>query len=668
MTTTLSSLVSRSSALLPQVLVVEALIGPPRQAWLEERLHEAAQSGARTFHLSCSFDAGGPWAGVNELFSAIFSEIQLQRPDLVEHHSLELVYAVPRLRHSLTIDNPTLTDQASPEERVRSYPADRAFRTVHGLIELLDSWKSQACADTPWVIVCDSYDDAGEMCKRFFGELARRRGRKLHLRLIVSTQPGKGKEVRQLFGASATEAELTTLDLPAGTGPEPTLDAGTAAEMLRQLEERIADNRIEVQANLSELIRLSRQAGRLEKVMQYKAFGLEVYNTLGVYADALRYADGLLELTDQFAADNDYLRWTIMVKMLNAYIGLQDVPATMKLAEGPAMKLAEKRPAMCGYLFYMLAMLYARYQKPRNLAKGEEYLERGLAALEEAKMPEDDFHFHSVFNRNGLAMVRNFQGRHQDAIQLCVTGLERLTTHLAADKHRLHRSVLVYNIGQVYLAIGDHDEALKHYTAAIGMDPNYSEYYNERGSIFLQLGRLEEAHADYLQAVELSPPYFEVFTNLGQCYRRMEELAKAIDAYSRALDIEPNHMLALLGRAKAHEGLAQTEAAIADYTAALALDATLWEALASRGVMHYEAGNLHLSLADFNTAIKLKPNVSDLYENRATVLIDLNRHADATSDLETALNFAVSAEEKAAIETRIRKLQPQKVEQQVAGY
>ncbi len=50
MTTTLSSLVSRSSALLPQVLVVEAPAGAPRQAWLEERLHEAAQSGARTSH------------------------------------------------------------------------------------------------------------------------------------------------------------------------------------------------------------------------------------------------------------------------------------------------------------------------------------------------------------------------------------------------------------------------------------------------------------------------------------------------------------------------------------------------------------------------------------------------------------------------------------------
>src|ERR1051326_1699998 len=82
MTTTLSSLVSSSSVLLPQVMVVEAPAGAGRHDWLKERLHEAAQSGARTFDLCCSFDAGGPWAGVNDLFTSIFPEIQSQRPDL----------------------------------------------------------------------------------------------------------------------------------------------------------------------------------------------------------------------------------------------------------------------------------------------------------------------------------------------------------------------------------------------------------------------------------------------------------------------------------------------------------------------------------------------------------------------------------------------------------
>ena len=112
-------------------------------------------------------------------------------------------------------------------------------------------------------------------------------------------------------------------------------------------------------------------------------------------------------------------------------------------------------------------------------------------------------------------------GRHEQAVELCRSGITRLNAHLSADKHRLHRSILVYNIAQVYTATGAYAEALEHYQSVMAMDPNYSEYYNDRGNLLLRLGRLEEARSDYLKAMELSPPYFEVLTNLGQCYRRM---------------------------------------------------------------------------------------------------------------------------------------------------
>lgn len=650
-----SNPVPETQASLCQVLVLEGSAGSPRKRWLDERLHDAAMSGARTFQLSCHFPEGGPWAGVSNLFSALFPEIQERRPDLVKHHSLELVYAVPQLRKCLTVSNPTLTDLSSNQERVRSYAADRAFRTVHGLIDLLDSWKTGQTPDTPWVIACDGYDQAGAMSSRFFSELIRRRGQSAHISLVVAVEKGQGEEVCRLFRSNRADVSLSSLDVPAE--PAAVLDSSAAAEIASKMEEQIGEDGIETQIHLSDLIRLWGQAGRPDKVLYYRWFGLDVFNTLGLYADALRYADGLLAFAFEHAPDDKYMQWSITVKVLNAHIGLQDVDATLNLAEGAAMELANPVPAWRSYLFYMLAMLYARYQKPRDLAKGEDYLDRGLLALGEAKLPEDDIHFHSVFNRNGLAMVRNFQGRPQEAIELCRTGLDRLNTHLAADKHRLHRSVLVYNIGQVYLAIGSHDEALKHYASAIAMDPNYSEYYNERGSIFLQLGRLEEALTDYLKAIELSPPYFEVFTNLGQCYRRMGNLAEAIESYSRAIDLEPNHVLALLGRAKAHEESGHRAEAIADYTLALGHDPTLWEAFASRGVLHYESGNLHASLAGLNRALEIKPDRSELYENRATVLLDLSRPDDAARDLKTAMGLVSSEEDKSAIAARLHALQ-----------
>jgi tetratricopeptide (TPR) repeat protein len=630
----------------PQIMIVEAAPGVARRRWLEDRLQDMAECGARTFSVCCDFDSGGPWAGVSGLFSALLTEMQEQRPELVERHALELVYVFPQLRRSLAVRNPSLTDLAPPNERTRNYAADRAFRIVHGLIDLLDSWKIATDAESPWVIACDGYDLAGAISSRFFRELMRRRGESLHLRLLVCVEDGHGEEARASLGAGPP-TEVIRLSLAAG--PLTATDRGAAAQMARELEERVGDDPLEVQLHLAELIRLWQLADRPDKLLYLRYLGLETYNTLGLYDDALRYGNGLLTLAVEHAPRDESLQWSILIKLLMSHISLGDVQTSLKLAQEQGLKLVEHEALRRVQLFYLMAMFYARFLEPRDLTKGEEYLERGLAAIEEIDPPESERHFYFVFNRNGLAMIRNFQGRHQEAIELCRSGIERLNAHLSAEQHRLHRSILLYNIAQVYAATRSYTEAIEHYSAAMAMDPNYSEYYNERGNVFLHLGRLKEARTDYLRAIELSPPYFEVLTNLGQCYRRMGAMADAIESYSKALDLEPDHLLALMGRAKAHEELAHVEAAIADYSAALAQDSEQWQVVASRGVMYYEAGEIQASLADFDRSIQLKADEADLYQNRATVLADLGQYQEAARDLQTALELNPPEEDKPAL-------------------
>jgi tetratricopeptide (TPR) repeat protein len=642
----------RANTALEHMAIVEAAAGVNRRRWLEDHLQAFKNSGERTFRLECDFDSGGPWAGVNEFFSVLLPEIQAQRPDLVEQHVFELVHVLPPLRWQLTVRNPSLTDLAPPGERSRNYAADRAFRIVQGLIDLLDSWKSAAGEDSRWVIACDSYDLAGPMTRSFFRELMRRRGEKLGLRLLLCVARDKGEEVRTLF-LSTQPIVIRSLDLR--DEPQAPLDRIVAAQLASELEERIGEDPLERQAKLPGLIRLWQLAGHPDKVLHYKYLALEICNPLGLYEEGLRYSEGILPLAEKCQPENEHLRWSIIMKMLACYSGLQDAKGGLKLAEHDGLKAVEHHPSWRGQVFYMIAMLYARYSQPRDLAKGEEYLDRGLAAIEESDLPDGERHLHSVFNRNGLAMIRSFQGRHQEALDLCKSGIVRLNTHLSADKHRLHRSVLVYNIAQVYSATGSYSEALDQYAAVMAMDPNYSEYYNERGNLQLRLGRLQEARADYLKAIELSPPYFEVFTNLGQCHRRMGAMTEAIEAYSRALDLQPDQLLALVGRAKAHEESGHVEAAISDYTAALSHDSNQWEVLASRGAMYYQAGNLPRSLDDFNRAVDLKPDRVELYQNRATVLADLARYQEAAQDLRSALNCNPTDEDRMEIQSRLEK-------------
>jgi tetratricopeptide (TPR) repeat protein len=629
------------------VLLVEAPDGSGRRQWLKTRLHEAEQRGARTWLLDCDFDRGGPWAGVSDLFASLVDEIEQKRPDLLERHALELSQALPRLQRKLTVNNPTLTDTASQEEKVRNYPVDRAFRLVHGLIDLLDEWKTANGDNRPWVIACDGLDRAGCMASRFFRELIRRRGEKLHLSLLAAVNPAAGEGPCGQFGGGAENRRLS-LD-PSPEEPAEAIDSPTAAARARELEELAATDGVERRSHLPELIRLWEQAGDPERVLRWKFRGLDTYNSLGLYEDALRYGLDALRLYKELGQDEPPLHWAIFIKLFMCYVGMREPWAAYRLAEEEALP-RDLSHAWRGQLYYLLSMLHARYFPERDFGKAEEYLDLGLELLEQSDLDEGDRHFQCVFNRNGLAMIRHFQRRHEEAIELCRSGYERLSSHLGEDRHRLHRSVLLYNIAQVKMAMGSYDEAIEHYTAAMAMDPNYSEYYNERGSVFLRLGRLEEALVDYRQSIELSPPYHEVFTNLGQCHRRRGEFALALEAYSRALDLEPDQVLPWAGRAKAREEMGFRDEAIADYSAALALDPAQWDVLASRAVLRYEAGQLEESLEDLGKAIDLSPEQADLYSNRAIVLADLGRHREASRDLERYLQLAPQSEDRTDVE------------------
>lgn len=635
----------------PEIIIIEAPAGPARRRWIDQQLAKVAQAGARTWNVCCDFDSSGPWAGANALFASIFDEIDAHTPHLIERHASELVQVLPRLKASMHAAFPSLTDTAEAKEKVRNFAADRAFRFVHGLIDLLDEWKTATEPDARWLIACDNFDKAGRIGGQFFRDLARRRGERFRLTLLACVEPGKGEEVRASF-SGGIPVSVARVDLP--YEPPAARDPAAAAIQAAALEEATGDDFVRKQVNVSDLIRLWRIAGRRDKLFRWKSFAMAHYLHQGLYEDALRVGDGLRELAAECAPNDRKVRlWTTM-KFLNAYMGMQDGDAGLRFAEDVAVKeldgsATQEHIQLC----FLLAMLYARYRKPRDLARGEAYLDRGIALLEKSDLPKEEYHFEYVFNRNGVAMIRNFQGRHQDAIELCRQGIERLNQHLGADRHRLHRSVLVYNIAQVYSAMSNYAEAMEYYTAAMAMDPNYSEYYNERGNLYLRLGRLEEARTDYLRAMELSAPYYEVFTNLGQCYRRMGAMREAIEAYSRALDLEPNQALALAGRAKAYEELGDREAAIADYSAALARDAKQWETFASRGVLRYEAGDLNGALEDFDKAAELAPDQAGLYQNRSVVLMDLGRPKDAARDLEKVLSLDPTEEQRHAVEERL---------------
>jgi len=611
----------------------------------------------RVTTVSTSFTDGGPWAGVSDIFQPIYEELAVTIPELVQKHATELVHVLPRLRRVVTVNNPNLTDLAPQGQKTRNYAADRAYRLVHGLVDLLDVWRTSRTTSTPWIIICESFDESGTINRKFFSELMRRRGTRLNLFLVASVR-STSEQIRAVFHAKLNPTIADTREFCGLLSSEQTATKVEVEADARELEAKVGDDGIEIQAHLPKLIALWTAIGDKHKILHWRFRAVDIYNNQGLYEDSLRYAECLLPLAKECAQDNTNMIWVLMAKIITNYLSLQRPEPALALAEGEAFHFArDHNPLWRAHLYYMLGTIYGRYLRPRssqNLEKGTELLDAGLKELEHAGLGEGDYHFQYVFNRNGLAMIRNFQGRHEDALRLCEEGIARLQFHLDRSTHRLHRSVLLYNIAQVYAATKNYDRAIEYYTSAMEMDPNYSEYYNDRAGLFLKLDRLEEAERDYLRAIELSPPYFEVFTNLGQCYRKMGRFDQAVDAYTRAIDLEPLQPLAFLGRGNASDEMGLLAEAEADYTAALELDPEMWDAYASRGVLFYQRGDLEASLSDFTNAILRRPDNSDLYRNRGLLFSAMSRYADAREDFGQALRLGASDEDANLVREQLR--------------
>ena len=624
------------------VTLLEAEPGAARDAvvarWCTQRV-----AGAATWHVRCNAREHGPWSGLDTLVEQLAVVLRDHAPDLLARHASELCLVVPSLTAELTFPR-SLTDIVDGDEKTRNYAADRAYRALHGIIDLLADWHARLDAK-PWSIVCDGLDDGGAMVRRFFAELVRRRGERLGLQLLVVTAPGRGDEVAGTLGDAAITAAVR-LDLPREERerPSPEAMAVRAAELEREIEDAASDPLPAV----PRLIEAWRASTSPERALSWQLTVMERYNHMGLYEASLPYAEDVRGQLERVAVEDPELYYRGVNALYFCWVPLGQ-PDAARIVMETLLERVESAAEVSRYC-YLLSMLHARFLEPTDQVRAEAYLQRALDVLSDADVPNGERHFLSVFAMNGLALVRLRQGRIDEALELCRAGVARLDRHLAADRHRLHRSVLLFNIAQVHAQIGPYEVALEYFGRAMAMDPNYSEYYNDRGGVYLKLGRFEAAERDFLRAIELSPPYAEVWTNLGQCWRAMSRMRAAERAYTRALDLEPDCALALTGRADARLALDDAALALADYDRSLELEPDQALVLASRAIVHYDAGRVHDAVADLDAAIALAPDVAELYFNRATALRDIGRQAEAERDMSAYRELAPEDEDRGEVE------------------
>lgn len=100
------------------------------------------------------------------------------------------------------------------------------------------------------------------------------------------------------------------------------------------------------------------------------------------------------------------------------------------------------------------------------------------------------------------------------------------------------------NLGQVYVALNQPEDARLAFQQAIRANPRNCTAYNELGVLSRQFGDFAGAETHYLTCLEMIPSFKDAYLNLGILYELyLGKLPEALEAYRRyqSLLVEPDH-------------------------------------------------------------------------------------------------------------------------------
>ena len=259
-------------------------------------------------------------------------------------------------------------------------------------------------------------------------------------------------------------------------------------------------------------------------------------------------------------------------------------------------------------------------------------------------------HFQAQYS---LGILRQQQGRHQEAVALIASALKADPNHAQAH----------YNLGIALMAVKRSSEAIASYDKAIALRPDYAEAHYNRGNALLAVKRAEDALASYDRAIALRPDHPPAHANRGNAlallkrpvdalasydkatalagndpaahFNRanvlldLERAEEALTAYDKALALKPDHGKAHHHRALALMRLRRVEQALASYERAIALDRHNAEIHCNRGLALFELGRVEEAVASHDKAIALKPDHAAAHYERGNALMQLGRFKDA---------------------------------------
>jgi tetratricopeptide (TPR) repeat protein len=190
---------------------------------------------------------------------------------------------------------------------------------------------------------------------------------------------------------------------------------------------------------------------------------------------------------------------------------------------------------------------------------------------------------------------------------------------------------------------GNYQEAIRHFTKAIDLNPMDANSYYSRGTAYSHEGQYDRALSDYTKALEINPRDAKAYYNRGiTCYRK-GQYNEAISDFSKALEINPMDTKAYYNRGITCWKKGQNVLAISDFKKALEINPNNPRYLVTyieHEIAYYEdKGQYDRAISDYTEALEINPGDAKTYINRGRVYYLKREYDKSWEDFEKALEL-----------------------------
>jgi tetratricopeptide (TPR) repeat protein len=207
------------------------------------------------------------------------------------------------------------------------------------------------------------------------------------------------------------------------------------------------------------------------------------------------------------------------------------------------------------------------------------------------------------------------------------------------------RATLLIARGRVFHRLGNYQNSIKAYTAAIELTRTNAESFYGRAASYLALGKFRDAIPDLKRTVQLQPEKLEILKELSEANRAAGDFDQAAAVIEDYIAYFPEQAEAHYMHGQVHYESGKYLKALSSFNLCLELETNDPRFYAARGKTYLATSTYRYALNDFGMALDLDPKNHEVWFQRGMAKWQSNEREGAIADWERATRYG---SEKAA--------------------